>query len=248
MHITHWIPAGEPPRWPCVESWTNLQLPKNAQRRFIFSRGADPEIHWNKAVTDFLASDSDWLLSTHNDVVFVPETLTRLLSWNKPLVSALVFMRQSPVVPHIWNAYTDEQRQAGQYIQRINDTREWFYDHKEYIRFGPFVMEPRPDNALVEIDFTSTSCVLIHRTVLESIRKEHAKWFEWDRNPDGTYRGGEDRRFFEYAKQAGFTAYVDRSCVAGHLCGDIPTSVAEFIAWDSVSTFNSTGEQSVNSE
>lgn len=54
--------------------------------------------------------------------------------------------------------------------------------------------------------------------------------------------GGEDRRFFEIAARAGYQAYVDRSCVVGHLMGDIPTSSADFIAWDNISVFHNTGE------
>jgi hypothetical protein len=197
---------------------------------------------WNKVVKDFLASKSEWLFSTHDDIIFEPKTLIRLLSWDKPLISALVFMRHSPVTPHIWRNYTGRE---SYYAQRINDTREWFYKHVEYIRFGPFVMDERPDDALTEIDFTSTSCTLIHRSVLEGMKEFiHEDWFVWD---DDVLGGGEDRRFFTYAKIAGFQGYVDRSCVAGHVAGDIPSSVADFIAWDSISTFNGTGEPETKS-
>ena len=123
---------------------------------------------------------------------------------------------------------------------RINDTRAWFYAHPEYIRFGAFVMEPRPDDALAPIDFTSTSCTLIHRSVLETMRPiVNDVWFQWDDEWNG---GGEDRRFFQYAKQAGFDAWVDRSCVAGHITGDMPTSSMDFIAWDSATIYKDTGE------
>jgi len=130
-------------------------------------------------------------------------------------------------------------------VQRINDTRDYFYARPEWIKFGPFVIEPRPDDALVEIDFTSTSFTLIHRDVLEKMRPYVADvWFEMDDEIKG---GGEDRRFFQNAKMAGFPAFVDRSCVVGHLTGDIPTSVADFIAWDSASVFNDTGQKDDNS-
>ena len=193
---------------------------------------------WNNKIKEFLASGNDWLLSAHSDVVFAPESLLRLLSWDKPLISGLIFMRQSPPVPHIWNAYDGQEERM---VQRINDTRDFFYARPEWIKFGPFVVDPRPDDALVEVDFTSTSFTLIHRDVLETMRPYVADlWFELDDELKG---GGEDRRFFQNAKMAGFPAYVDRSCVVGHLTGDIPTSVADFIAWDSASVFNNTGEK-----
>jgi hypothetical protein len=102
-------------------------------------------------------------------------------------------------------------------------------------------MAERPDDALTDISFTSTSCTLIHRSVLEAMRPlVNDEWFLWDDDYNG---GGEDRRFFEAAKRSGFPAFVDRSCIAGHLVGDIPTSSADFIAWDSVSTFQWNNEK-----
>lgn len=240
MKITLWIPcADSSARWPCIHSWWNLETPDNIKLRLVRSGANNPKYSWNKVVKDFLETDDDWLLSWHSDVVGDPQTLMRLLSWDKPLVSALIFMRNSPVTPHIWKLYEGEA--TGRMVNRIRDTREWFYEHKEYIRPGAFVMEPRPDNALVPIDFTSTSCTLIHRSVLEGMRDAvQDLWFLMD---DDIAGGGEDRRFFQFAKQAGFDAFVDRSCIVGHLVGDIPTSSMDFIAWDSVSTFEDTGEQ-----
>jgi hypothetical protein len=230
--VTLWVPAAESPRWPCVLSWLNCDWPNNERPTFIRTGANHIRYTWNKAVRDFLASDSEWLWSCHNDVVFEPSTLTRLLSWDLPLVSALIFMRTSPVVPHVWHQYDD----AGVYAMRTQDTFEWFMQHPTDIRFGAHVMEPRPDNALVPVTFTSTSCTLIHRTVLEAMTDP---WFEWDDDYTG---GGEDRRFMENAAKAGFTPYIDRSCIAGHLVGDIPTGPADFIAWSQCSEFKETGE------
>ena len=241
MHITHWVPStGERPAWPCIMSWLDLNLPDDAKKKFIRGTLGDVEVTWNKVIKDFLASKSDWLFSTHLDVVFDSDTLLRLMSWDKPLISALVFMRHSPVVPHIWKAYEGNE---GYYTHRIDDTRKWFLSHLDWIRFGPFIIEPRPEDALVEVDFTSTSCTLIHRTVIEGMQEFIGnKWFKCD---DPLAGGGEDRRFFEYAKLAGFPAYVDRSCIVGHVAGDIATSSADFIAWDSVSKFENTGQPEV---
>jgi len=237
MHITHWVPtASNVVRWPCVISWINMTLPIGATKTFVKGNINNPRISWNRAVKDFLSTKSDWLFSTHDDVVFEPDTLRHLLSWEQPLISALVFMRQSPVVPHIWKSYN----KGGQYAHRIQDTHDWFMNHQEYIKFGPFIMTPRPDDALTPVDMTSTSCSLIHRSVLEDMKKECGEeWFVMDNDEFG---GGEDRRFFEIAGRAGYQGYVDRSCIAGHLAGDIPTSSADFIAWNSISVFHNTGQ------
>ena len=236
--ITLWIPSNGNPRWACVDSWLGAQ--KIYGDRLKVERTGPGNVHviWNQYIKDFLKTDSDYLLSCHHDVVFAPESIERLLSWDLPFVTALIFMRQSPPVPHIWNSYDGHEEVM---VQRINDTREWFYNHSEWIKFGPFVMDPRPDDALVPVDFSSTSFSLIRRDVLEVMRPYVADmWFEMDDEIKG---GGEDRRFFQNARMAGFQGYVDRSCVVGHLVGDIPTSAADFIAWDSASVFNNTGEQ-----
>jgi len=219
-----------------------MELPEGAKKTFKQSLAGSVRIVWNDVVREFLDTDAEWLFSTHHDVSFVPETLNRLLSWNKPIVSALVFMRHNPVMPQIWRTF-DEERQ-NEYAMRVNDTRAWFYQHKEYIRFGPFVMDPKPDDALIPIGFAATACTLIHRQVFLDIREKipnqhDGYWFVCDNEATG---GGEDRRFYEYARQVGYEAFVDRSCIAGHIAGDIAASSADFIGWDSISEFQGTGE------
>ena len=239
MSITLWVPAVERPSWSANCSWWNLKTPYNKRLNFYRSGANNPKFTWNKAVMDFLETKDEWLLSVHSDVMVAPKTLMRLLSWDKPLVSALIFMRVGPVLPHVWRKYDGDI--TGRMVMRINDTRDWLYAHPDYLaNTGPFVMEPKPDNALVPVDFTSTSCTLIHRSVLEAMRPIcNDVWFQCD---DDLRGGGEDRRFFEIAMQAGFDGYVDRSCVVGHLADNLPTSVMDFIAWDYSCTYDGTGE------
>ena len=240
MKITLWVPSVGPMDYAKVwRSCWNLRTPGNIKLNLAKPTGANNiRFSWNKVVADFLKTTDDYLFSWHSDVVGDPETLMRLLSWDKSLVSALIFMRTSPVMPHVWQGYADNPEM---YSPRIQDTRRWFCAHAEYMKeFGPFVMEPKPADALVSVDFTSTSCMLIHRDVLEAMRKEvNDIWFKWDDDYNG---GGEDRNFCEHAKLAGHQTYVDRSCVVGHLAGDIPTSAADFFVWDYVSTVLGTGE------
>ena len=240
MRLTHWVPGDWPPMyWSAVESWINLELPKDCTRTFKRSRSGDRKDmpHWNKVVEEFLESGDDWLFSTHQDVQFLPGTLKRLLSWEEPLISGLVFMRQSPATPHIWRSY-DPNPQL--FAHRMRDTQDWFFDHQKYIQFGPFIMEPKPKDAIAPVDFTSTSCVLVHRSVLAGMEPP---WFMM--HEDGV--GGEDANFFVKAHNAGFQAYVDRSCGIGHIVGDISTSSMDFIMWSQSSEFKDTGEPGTKS-
>ena len=215
-----------------------MEYPDDCELTWVRSAANNPKYSWNKVVKDFLSTDGDYLWSCHNDVCYHPDTLPRLLSWDKPLINALVFMRNGPSLPHIWKSYDEHKI----YIMRVNDTREFFMRHPESHRtWGPQVLQPRPDDALAEVDFTSTSCTLIHRTVLEAIKEKYGE--EWFLMDDDYYGGGEDRRFFERAREVGFPAYVDRSCIAGHISGDTPIGVLDFMVWTTVGEFLGTGER-----
>jgi len=234
--VVLWVPTAtkRPESWLCVDSYMQMEVPDGIQ--MIWKRGlpGNIQIVWNQVVKDFLAGDYTWLWSVHDDVVVDPGTLARLLSWNKPLISALIFHRNSPVLPHIW-------RDMGNgYSQRIQETKQFMMKYPKEIKFGPHIMYPCPDDALTESGFTSTSCTLIHRKVLEAMREEvNDVWFKLDYE----YGGGEDRNFFEHARKAGYPNYVDRSCQAGHIIGDVPTGAADFLMWESVSTFKGSGEE-----
>jgi hypothetical protein len=213
-----------------------MNVPEGWQMIWKRSGPGNVRVIWNRVVRDFLdQSDAEYLWSVHDDVVIHVDTLERLLSWDKPLISALVFHKSSPVLPHIWKPLD------GGYSQRIQETKRWFLDHPGDIKFGSHVMHPRPEDALTDTGFTSTACTLIHRSVLEALREPmHEEWFVLD---DEVAGGGEDRNFFEHALKAGYPNYVDRSCIAGHCTGDIPTGAADFLMWEAVSTFKGTGEE-----
>jgi hypothetical protein len=236
--VTLWVPCASkrPESWKQVEAYMQTEAPEGVEFYWRRTKPGNVRVIWNGAIKEFLESDADWLWSVHDDVLYDPGTLVRLMSWDKQLVSALVFHRQSPQLPHIWKSHEE----GGPYAQRIDDTFKWYLNHREDVAFGPHIIHPRPDDALAEVDFTSTSCTLINRKVLEGMREIVGDdWFKMDNEIAG---GGEDRRFFEIAKQAGYTGYVDRSCVAGHIIGDEATGVADFVMWRQCSTFGGYGD------
>lgn len=224
MKTTLWVPAVDRPPWPCVDSWMNVDWPRGegCGHNFVRSGANNPRYSWNAVVRDFLKTDYDYLWSCHNDIALHPGTLKRLLSWDKPLVSALIFMRGGTVLPQVWKGTVEGQEG---YKFSVPEMVQWFRDHPEAISWQPVIIEPRPEDALFAVDFTVTGCLLIHRSVLEAMQDP---WFLWDDDYKG---GGEDRRFFENAKAAGFEGYVDRSCVVSHLGGDAPVSSMAFMAW-----------------
>lgn len=230
MKVTLWIPCGgeHPKSWQQVESYMQTKLPEGVTE-LLWKRSAPGSVErWNRVIREFLESDSDWLWSVHDDILYHPDTLIRLMSWNKPLISALVFHRMNPALPHVWRVIKDGDRKICG--QLVGDIKRWFMERERNILPGPQVIEPRPDDALIDVTFTSTSCTLIHRSVLEALREPmNSHWFA---QKDLEMGGGEDRNFFEHAVEAGFTPYVDRSCIAGHMFGGQPTGVMDFILWE----------------
>jgi GT2 family glycosyltransferase len=220
-----WVPACDGPMWQGVDSWFQTRLPDGYGLTFRHT-GPDGDGMggaWNRLVEAFLKSGDEWLFSCHNDITYVPLTLVRLLSWGKPLVSALHFHRLPPHGPLVYRGETKPHN----YRIQFDEIREWLLTHQEIVRPGPAMLETATEDALVPIDFTSTGCVLIHRSVLAAIEPP---WFVYEYPI-----GGEDRAFFEKAKTAGFQPYIDRSVIAGH--GTPPAGAMNWLAWDKSSTY-----------
>jgi len=129
--------------------------------------------------------------------------------------------------PHGPLVYRGETGKPHHYRIQFDETREWLLAHPDLIRPGAAMLDPAPGDALTPVDFTSTGCVLIARSVLKAIPPP---WFVYEH-----LIGGEDRVFFEKAKAAGFQAYLDRSVIAGH--GTPPAGAMNWLAWDKSSTY-----------
>ena len=235
MKVMLWVPTANarPESWLQVEAYMATVLPPGVELKFKRSLPGNQSETWNRVVLDFLESDCEYLWSVHDDIVYHPDTLARLLSWEKPLVSGLVFMRQNPAMPHIW-----VKGDNGHHKQLIEETRDWFMKRERNILPGAQVIHPCPEDALVEVAYTSTSCTLIHRSVLERLREPMAEQWFLVRETGG----GEDVRFFEYARAFGFIPYVDRSVICGHLFGIQPTGVMDFILWAKHPLFSGNNE------
>lgn len=212
--------------WPFVESILGLRAPQG----FVFvQRGPAPvDIARNQIVAAFLSSRCDRLLMVDSDAVLHPATLERLTSWNKPIVAALAFMRKGPMLPTVYRDPAPHDPEAFQ--TRIEEVHQFVSDHK-MATSNPTVLEPRPSDALFEVDRTGCHCVLIERAVLETMQPP---WFVRDERMNAR----EDFYFYGKAKEAGFLVYVDFSCMTGHLYGDRVLAVLDHLVWDRVSTYD----------
>ena len=121
---------------------------------------------------------------------FPSDTIVKLLSHNKPIVSGLSFRRMEPFDPVIFN-WNDE-------VEEYKNITEWGKD-------------------LIEVDATGGACLLIE---LDVFRKMEFPWFEfytgYDRN-GRKVRISEDLYFCKKAKELGYKIYVDPTCQNKHL-------------------------------
>lgn len=141
----------------------------------------------NEIVSHVLSQGFDWLLFVDGDMGFQPDSLDRLLEAADP--------EKRPVVGGLCFAYQDQGWDGYNGIRNI--PRPTIYDFVDGEYRG---RTHYPVNQLIPSAATGMAMCLIHRTVLEKIRKEHGPtWFDRIPKPkkkvgDGPF--GEDISFF----------------------------------------------------
>ena len=231
-------PSVEPPRWCGVASWFRTQVPDPYAFRFIYELNKPLLEAQNSLVRRFLAEpDNEWMFMVEDDMVYLPGTLGRLLSWGEPVVSALYFKRDQPHIPHVYRGDCG----GGMFRVQIEETLAWLEAHRELARPCHAMIEERPADALAPVDFTGMGCVVIQRRVLEAMRDP---WF-FIREGNGRTS---DKYFYQEAIRLGFQPYVDRSVVCGHLARDVQVGALDFIAYTHVVQFSEEESNGTGSE
>ncbi len=230
MTITVGVPALGPAAWPFVESLVALELPPGEARRLMIAGPLAVDAARNQIVRRFLAAGDRWLLMVDSDMVFAPGTLRRLLSWNVPVVTPLMFQRHGPLPPLIMRGTgTNGAGKVGHAIQ-LAETREWLTLHNELVSSHPVILDPAPDESLALVTTLGGGCMLLRRDALERLSDP---WFTCEPGQHNM----EDIRFGEALARVGVEMFVDRSCMVAHLYGDRPLAAMDWLVWDKVSTY-----------
>jgi len=148
----------------------------------------------------------DWVFFMDSDQTFPPEALKRLMSWNQPIVSGLVFKRTGEPIPLIYR-YAYEADIGHLYKPMTMEVGEYLERHKEYLGNNTAVVGP--PYALLECDGIGLGCCLIHRRVFEALEPPYFKW-------DDGATAGEDFYFCRKVQEAGFKIMADPSVICGH--------------------------------
>lgn len=162
----------------------------------------------NKTAEAFLERPSEWLLIVDSDMGFEPDTLERLLEVadpvTRPIVGALCFAQKE----------TGRDGLSGfRCAPRVT-----ILDYVETADGGNFAgRSTYPVNTVVQCAATGSACILIHRTVLETVAERYGPiWYDRIPSPAGGLFG-EDVSFCVRAVLCGFSVHVNTAVKTSHL-------------------------------
>ena len=219
MSIAVGIPLSRKLDWRTVRSTYGLINDVHGDIEFIVEGSHDKpipiELARNKIADKVLSSKHEWLLFFDSDATAEYGTLTRLLSWNEPIVSALCFKRREIVSPAFQLEAFDAENFNPYRSVEVDLVEKWIGKYGQLNTPREAILPTTPEGSLLEVDRVGTHCLLIHRDVLEAVPEPR---FERITAP-GSGATGSDYDFCIKARRAGYKIYVDLSVISGHLDG-----------------------------
>ena len=178
-----------------VKSFFIMEKPQDMALLVPNSNGPIDTIR-NELVTQAMMLDCSHIFWMDTDQVYPPETLTKLISHNLPIVCAKVHRREPPYDALLKRCNPDKSDELNPYIDIEYD--EWG------LRADP--------KELIEVDATGFGCNLMSIEVVEKIPKP---WFLMNLYTRPVV--GEDFYFWAQAKKLGYKIMVDCSINVGHI-------------------------------
>jgi hypothetical protein len=143
----------------------------------------------NAGCEKVLELDFQWLFFLDDDVIPPSDTILRLMSHNKPIVSGIYYRRSPPILPVMLN--------------KTSEGKKWISEYKV------------PD--LLEVDFVGAGCILIHSDVFRKISRPWFEWKVDRYDLPIEDRLSEDFSFCELARKSGYKILVDTSIHCRHI-------------------------------
>lgn len=131
-----------------------------------------------------------------------PDTVTKLLSHNLPVVSGLSYMRNEPFDPCMFRGM----------INKYEAVTEW------------------EENSLIEVDSVGAACLLVDIKVFDKIQRPFFQFLA-NPDENVKFGIGEDVVFMNKCKQAGYKIFVDTSCTNKHI-GQIEVDGDVYKKWN----------------
>lgn len=215
--------APDPPYWMGI-----LGLDKQGiatQYEYLETKAGVDGSH-NFLIKGFLQSDLEWMLHLDSDALVHADTLKRLLSYQRPFVSALAFQRRPPYMPVVYNQ-VDENGGFESWYRPIEMVAKWLMKHGQAFDHPnrAFVLDERK---LFPVKRGGAHCLLTHRSVFEAIEPP---WFQ-RYGQRAAFGSGSDFWFYKQAiEQAGVQPYVALDVISGHLEGGYGFGPLDFMTW-----------------
>ena len=167
----------------------DLEVPEGYETTFQYFYGYNIDQVRN-LIADWVVRGFDYLFSVDSDIAFPPDTLKRLLSHNKDMVSGLYI-----------------QRKPGQHILEV-------YEHNGYGGVTNIPYEKITGRGLVEIASCGFGCVLVKAEVMRAIPYPH---FKYHSAIDHANTISEDVDFCKKALAKGFKLWADTEIHCRHI-------------------------------
>lgn len=177
----------------------------------------------NAITRTFLANpDATHLFFMDADMVFPARALARLIEDDKDVVGGTYFARTETPIPHAYNFDHNDEEGRTWYRSLAAEYIRWVKAHPEWKDATSAHVYAESADSLVRCDALATGCLLIKRAVIEAIAEP---WFDfWP----GHY-GGEDFRFCERARKAGFEVWADFGVQCAHEVRQAFTGTVDFV-------------------
>lgn len=147
----------------------------------------------NVACMKALECGASHIFFLDSDVIPPPDAVLRLMAHKLPIVSGVYCRRSHPAGVPVM------MKPLGQWITQF------------------------PANSLIEVDVVGAGCLLIHRSVLETLPPQSPgkHWFDWRVDQQGNRPKeeclSEDFTFMMHAKKYGYKTIVDTSIICRHV-------------------------------
>jgi len=170
-----------------------LQIVKHPDYLFdIYLTGNSTICHnRNLICRAFLKGNADWMMCVDSDVV-PPLDIMKILDNDKKIIAPINF---------VWKSWG-----LAPLISKDAPNGE-----KGYVITDPIAANSK--EMLVEVDGTGTTCLFIHREVLEKMEAPH---FMFDYDKEGKICLGEDYSFCKKAKKLGYKIWIDKRFMTHH--------------------------------
>lgn len=158
-------------------------------------------------------TDCEWAFWMDSDMILEARTLPIMMAWAKRLdakmLTGIYYQRMGDHKPVLWKKQV--RSLDGTIAHSTEDEYSHFFIYPKEMKGQPY-----------PVDVAGFGCVLLHRDVLEAMKKPYFR-FEFYKGDDGKEKeASEDFYFFVQAKKLGFQLWAVPELQCGHL-GQAPT-------------------------